>query len=159
MSRLACPQTMRSPPITAAPTLRGECWSSVLWSLFCLARSSSTCCRASRPDAWPTNVGHLDASVAGQVLYRVASEKSTRRIEGLMAKVWFVYEGPDPTVGSAAYELPASEAIDRLLVSMDSILPQRPKFDPISQLGPITGGTGTIERRTPDGRTLNTMRY
>jgi len=56
-----------------------------------------------------------------------------------MAKVWFVYEGPDPTVGSAAYELPAREAIDKLLVSRDSILPQRPKFDPINQLGPIAG--------------------
>ena len=56
-----------------------------------------------------------------------------------MAKVWFVYEGPDPTVGSAAYELPAREAMDKLLVSRDSILPQRPKFDPICQLGPIAG--------------------
>jgi hypothetical protein len=56
-----------------------------------------------------------------------------------MAKVWFVCEGPDPTIGNAAYELPAREAIEKLAVARDSILPQRPKFNPTSPLGRIAG--------------------
>ena len=56
-----------------------------------------------------------------------------------MAKVWFVCEGPDPTIGNAAYELPAREAIEKLAVARDSILPQRPKFNPTNPLGRIAG--------------------
>ena len=57
-----------------------------------------------------------------------------------MAKVWFVYEGSEPTVGNAAaYELPAKEAIEKLAVTRDSILPQRPRFNPNNPLGRIAG--------------------
>jgi hypothetical protein len=54
-----------------------------------------------------------------------------------MAKVWFVFEGPEPTVGAAAYALPGKEAIEKLGVSRNSILPQRPKFNPTSPLSRI----------------------
>ena len=56
-----------------------------------------------------------------------------------MAKVWFVYEGPEPTAGDAAYELPAEEAIEKLAVTKETILPRRPRFNPGRRLGRIAG--------------------
>jgi hypothetical protein len=56
-----------------------------------------------------------------------------------MAKVWFAYEGREPTLGNAAYELPAKEAIEKLAVTSDAILPERPRFNPDSKLGRIAG--------------------
>ena len=56
-----------------------------------------------------------------------------------MAKVWFVHKGPEPTVGAEAYVLPGREAIESLGVARSSIMPQRPKFNPTSPLGRISG--------------------
>jgi hypothetical protein len=60
-----------------------------------------------------------------------------------MAKVWFVYEGPEPTRGSPAYELPAEEAIERLGVTQERFLSgldaPGPRFNKDSSLGQIAG--------------------
>jgi hypothetical protein len=57
-----------------------------------------------------------------------------------MAKVWFVYEGRDPTIGEAAYELPAVEAIEKLGLTSDRFLGQdNPRFNEESRLGTIAG--------------------
>jgi len=48
-------------------------------------------------------------------------------------------KGLTPQWAARLMKLPAREAIDKLLVSRDSILPQRPKFDPTNQLGRIAG--------------------
>ena len=60
-----------------------------------------------------------------------------------MAKIWFVYEGSEPTRGGPAYELPAAEVIERLGVTEDRFLSGQddpgPRFNKDGGLGQIAG--------------------
>ena len=59
-----------------------------------------------------------------------------------MAKVWFCYEGPEPTKGEANAERPLVELVELLRLTQDKYLGQevaKVRFNPGNTLGKIAG--------------------